>query len=206
MRAVTGWKAVAALLAGLAVAEATARFVLIRDGCLGSRPLPPFGATPHPRQRAWLEERLRKVPANAGSSGVFDPGLGWTWQRPGELETGLDRDTRGPSRYARPKPAGVLRVACFGDSYTFGVESSDEEAWPRRMEGARPHLEAPNFGVGGYGTDQALLRFRKEASGLEADVVCIGLMLENTGRNVNRYRPLWYPSDPGCYAKPRFVL
>ena len=31
-------------------------------------------------------------------------------------------------------------------------------------------------------------------------------MLENIGRNVNRYRPLWHPRDFTCLAKPRFAL
>jgi hypothetical protein len=31
-------------------------------------------------------------------------------------------------------------------------------------------------------------------------------MLENIGRNVNRYRPLWHPRDFACLAKPRFAL
>jgi hypothetical protein len=206
MPKLSGRKALAALLAFLILAEATARWGLIRDGCYGYRPLPPFGAMPHPRQRAWLEERLRRGPSSAGALGQFDRELGWTWVRPGVDEPGLDRDTRGPGHYEDPKPDGILRVACFGDSYTFGMEVADDEAWPRAMEAARPGLEAPNLGVGGYGTDQALLRFRRSASTLHADVVCIGLMLENIGRNVNRYRPLWYPADPGCYAKPRFVL
>ena len=30
--------------------------------------------------------------------------------------------------------------------------------------------------------------------------------LENIGRNVNRYRPLWHPNSGATGAKPRFVL
>jgi hypothetical protein len=39
-----------------------------------------------------------------------------------------------------------------------------------------------------------------------ARVVVIGLLLENIGRNVNRYRPLWTPRTLSPFAKPRFVL
>jgi hypothetical protein len=38
------------------------------------------------------------------------------------------------------------------------------------------------------------------------DAVLVGLLLENIGRNVNRYRPLWYPRSGVPAAKPRFVL
>jgi hypothetical protein len=58
--------------------------------------------------------------------------------------------------------------------------------------------------VGGYGTDQALLRVAREARGT-AEALLVGLMLENIGRNVNRYRPLWYPRAQPA-AKPRYVL
>ena len=217
-------KRLAFALAGLALVEAGVRAFVVKDGCIGWRPLPPFGATPHPRQRAWLAERLREIGAGAGDSIHFDAELGWTWTRPGAERTSaapeknpeagsadlpratLDRETRGPGHYAAEKAAGVLRVACFGDSFTFCSDVGDEEAWPRLVETSRPNLEVANFGVPAYGTDQALLRFRRFARDLSADVVLLGVMLENIGRNVNRYRPLWYPTDFGCLAKPRFVL
>jgi hypothetical protein len=192
--------------AGLLLAEIGARVFVIKDGCIGWRPLPPFGAVPHPRQRAWLDEHLEKIRGGAPDSELFDAELGWTWIRPGVAEAGLDRATRGPAHYAQPKPAGTLRIACFGDSFTFCADVDDADAWPRLVETSHPGWEVPNLGVPGYGTDQALLRFRRFAKDLGADVVCIGLMLENIGRNVNRYRPLWHPTDAGCLAKPRFAL
>lgn len=199
-------KRVALALAGLLLAEIGARAFVIKDGCIGWRPLPPFGAVPHPRQRAWLAEHLERIRGGAPDSELFDAELGWTWIRPGVAEAGLDRATRGPAHYAQPKPAGTLRIACFGDSFTFCADVDDADAWPHLVETSHPGWEVPNLGVPGYGTDQALLRFRRFAKDLDADVVCIGLMLENIGRNVNRYRPLWHPTDAGCLAKPRFAL
>ncbi len=200
-------KRLALALAGLALAEIGARVFVVKDGCIGWRPLPPFGATPHPRQRAWLDEHWKQLRSGEGDSDLFDAELGWTWIRAGtDPAAKLDRATRGPTHYAQEKPAGVIRVACFGDSFTFCADVEDEEAWPRLVETSRPNLEVANLGVPGYGTDQALLRFRRFARDLHADVVVLGLMLENVGRNVNRYRPLWHPTDLGCFAKPRFVL
>ena len=113
--------------------------------------------------------------------------------------------SRADREYAETPPAGVLRLACFGDSFTHGSEVSTEDTWAYQLEQRDSRLEVLNFGVGGYGTDQALLRFRH--AGLRgAQVALIGLMPENIGRNVNRYRPLWYPATQGCVAKPRFVM
>ena len=191
---------------GLLLAEAGARAFVIRDGCIGWRPLPPFGAAPHPRQRQWLADHLKRIADGSGDSPLFDSDLGWTWIRPGVAEPGLDREARGPGHYAPEKPAGVRRIACLGDSFTFCADVADEDAWPRVLETTRPGTEVLNLGVPGYGTDQALLRLRKLDPGLRADVAILGLMLENIGRNVNRYRPLWHPTDAGCLAKPRFTV
>ncbi|HET6203767.1 MAG TPA: hypothetical protein VFI25_13305 [Planctomycetota bacterium] len=184
----------------------------IRDGLFLGRPLPPFGATTHPRQRAWLaaERASRGTKAPPEGTGIFDPELGWTnrpsSRSPNGRETIDALGARGPRAYARVKPEGVLRLLCFGDSFTFGAEVADPEAWPSQLEAIDPRIEAVNFGVGGYGTDQALLRFRREGRDLGADAVLIGFLLENVGRNVNRYRPLYYPATAVPAAKPRFVL
>lgn len=185
---------------------------MLEDGRLGERPLPPFGVMPHPRQRAWIEAQVAALEGDDEDPGLglFDGELGWT-NRPGACDRSgrhcFDSiGARGRREYALPRPAGVLRVLCFGDSYTYGSEVVDGDDWPAQIEQLDPGVEALNFGVGGYGTDQALLRFRRVARGLEGQVVCIGLLLENIGRNVNRYRPAYYPSTLACSSKPRFVL
>jgi hypothetical protein len=61
-----------------------------------------------------------------------------------------------------------------------------------------------NYGVGGYGTDQALLRFR----GHRADssrVAILGFQPENILRNVNQWRYLLYADSPFSF-KPRFLV
>ena len=56
------------------------------------------------------------------------------------------------------RPDGSLRLACFGDSFTFGDEVQDAWCYPAMLEQRNPGLEALNYGVGAYGTDQALLQ------------------------------------------------
>ena len=200
---------VALALVALAAADLGIGLLLVRDGLFRGRPLPPFGATTHPRQRVWLE-RERTDPGARVGPGTFDTELGWTHRggyrsADGLFSTGA-LGARGPAEYGPTPPEGVLRIACFGDSYTWCDVVTDEDAWTRRIENRRPGTEVMNFGVSGYGTDQALLRYRRDGRELGAQVVLLGILMDNVGRNVNRYRPLWYPAANACVAKPRFVL
>ena len=91
----------------------------------------------------------------------------------------------------------------YGDSYTYGAEVSDEDAWGNvlaRQAGCR----VGNFGVGGYGTDQAVLRFETNRSD-SAAVSILGLFPVDILRNVNQYRHLRTGESPLGF-KPRFVV
>lgn len=129
-----------------------------------------------------------------------DPVLGWP-----------SPDDFGGNRYdvsgARPNPAfplpGHACVSVYGDSFTYGSGVPDEVAWANqlsRLLGCR----VANYGVGGYGSDQAVLRFEHNL-GDEAPVVILGHLSENIMRNVNQYRHLIAAGDP-LSLKPRFTL
>jgi len=198
-------KVILALSAALLLADLAGTLLLGRDGLLRGRPLPPFGAITHPDQRATVA-RMREEPTGTAA---FDAELGWTWRPSTHDEAGLAEinalGARGPREYAAEPPPGVLRLATFGDSFTFGDEVPVEASFQWLLEHTRKDLEVLNFGVSGYGTDQALLRFRRVGR-MGAEVVCLGILLENIGRNVNRYRPLWNARTGICLTKPRFVL
>ena len=203
--------AVVLLGAALAV-DLVGGAVLMENGMYrGWRPLPPFGVITHPpRQEAWLERVERELAGEAEASLMteFDAELGWI-TRAGAVVPGIGASSnearqRGSRSYARERPAGGVRVVSFGDSFTWCDEVPDEASWQAALERERSDWEVLNLGVGGYGTGQALLRFRREGT-WDAQVVCIGILLENVGRNVNRYRPRWYPMADACVTKPRFV-
>jgi len=110
-----------------------------------------------------------------------------------------------------PKPAiGVLRIALFGDSFTHGAEVRFSETWGRfleeDLESAGSQVEVLNFGVNGYGMDQAFLRWKKDGVKFSPDIVVMGLQLENLGRNVNIIRALYNPRSAAPFSKPRFRL
>jgi hypothetical protein len=195
----------ALLLAGVLADMCTSLF-LIRDGLFFGRPLPPFAARTHPNQ----DETLAKMAAEARGTWIFDRELGWTWRPSSASDDGVYAidalGARGPREYGRRPSGSKRRVLTFGDSFVFCDEVAAGASFQVQLEELDPSLEVLNFGVSGYGTDQAWLRYRRVGRDLGAEVVCLGLMLENIGRNVNRYRPLWATFTGVCVTKPRFVL
>lgn len=129
-----------------------------------------------------------------GLESHFDATLGWSNRYPTPLE-----ERPQPHRYGR------VAMATFGDSYTHCDEVADAETWQVYLAEA---IEADvlNFGVGAYGPDQALLRYRLKSPELAVPVVALGLVLENINRIVNRYRPFYYRETGVPLTKPRFVL
>jgi len=128
-----------------------------------------------------------------------DPVLGW----PPPDSFGGDRYDRTGSRPipAFPEPADAC-VSLYGDSMTYGAEVDHDHAWGNVLSG-RLGCRVANYGVGGYGTDQAFLRFR-ENRGDEAEVIALGHLSVNILRNVNQFRGLLAGNPYGF--KPRFIL
>ena len=163
---------------------------------------------------ASLTERLATLRASADSYLRYDPHLGWTIRPDGRTRDGRQRANAAGLRADReytPAPApDVLRIALFGDSFTHGDEVTLEETWGRQLE-AELHrhgvrAEVLNFGVGGYGMDQALLRWRALGTHWSPQLVVLGFVAEDVYRNVNVLRSLYYPGTDLPFSKPRFVL
>ena len=112
-----------------------------------------------------------------------------------------------PGSGPRPSPAfpdtGSSCVSLFGDSFTYGAEVGDDAAWGNVLA-QRLGCRVANYGVGGYGTDQAFLRYRDRADE-HAPIVILGIFEDNVQRNVNRLREL-LAGSPEFSFKPRFKL
>lgn len=154
------------------------------------------------KHRALLKDLL------AGRPSLFqhDAVLGWTL-RPGfhsKLSNiGLDGRRRDPER---PEPiAPAVGVATFGDSFTFGGDVADRDAYPEVLARLDAGLKVENFGVPAYGLDQVLLRYQREGRPTHPQVVVIGFMSENTFRNVSVFRPFYQPLSQVPFAKPRYL-
>jgi hypothetical protein len=140
--------------------------------------------------------------AFAKSGKALDPELGWT-NPPGEtyLENTVTHATsqhlRGTRLYPLEKPPGVTRIEVFGDSFAFGSEVDDDSCYAAQLEKRLPSAEVLDFGVPGYGLDQAFLRFRKEGPAFHPDVVVIGYVSALPGRDTEPFT---------FFYKPYFVL
>ena len=129
-----------------------------------------------------------------------DPVLGW----PAPGDAGGHRYDRSGSRHipAFPDP-GDECVSLYGDSFTYSADVDHEDAWSNvlsRLLGCR----VANFGVSGYGTDQAYLRFEKNRSDA-APVTILGFYPWDVLRNLTRYQYLIDGTTPQSF-KPRFTI
>ncbi len=93
-------------------------------------------------------------------------------------------------------------IATYGDSFTYCAEVGDENTWQTFL-GDKLQTNVLNFGVSGYGTDQALLKYELQ-EGIAAKIVILGVLPENINRVVNIYRPFYTYHDPLKLTKPIF--
>ncbi len=140
-----------------------------------------------------------------------DPDLGWSIVPSGRTTDGsYEANAQGARArhdvvYAPFPPAGRTRIVAVGDSFTHGDGVSNEETWGARLEALLPELEVVNFGVPGYGTDQAFLRWRRDTRSLRTHFAVLGIWPENLCRNLNVIRYFLQPGG-GFSQKPRFLV
>jgi lysophospholipase L1-like esterase len=86
---------------------------------------------------------------------------------------------------AIPKPVGVRRAVCIGDSFTWGVSVLFDDAWPQRVErtlsrerGER--WEVVNLAEPGLNAVQAASRLASEGLAYEPDVVIVAWVLNDS--------------------------
>jgi lysophospholipase L1-like esterase len=126
-----------------------------------------------------------------------DPLLGWT------------ANDAADASGARPSPAfpdpGNACVSVYGDSFAWSAgASSDATAWPNvlaRMLGCR----VSNYGVWGYGVDQAYLRFLHNADD-EAPIVLLAVYPHDVLRNLTGNFGFLSPESGMLTLKPAFRL
>lgn len=131
------------------------------------------------------------------------PTLGW----PGKEWLEHYTNNRG----ARISPANddmINETACisvYGDSFAFAEDVDHDDAWPNILAEL---VDCPveNFGIGGYGLDQAVLRFESHLQDGHSNgqVSILTVFPDNLNRNVNQWRYL-LGSHPLSF-KPAFRI
>lgn len=129
-----------------------------------------------------------------------DPILGW----PSPASIGKGEFDRSGSRLVPnfPDPALPSCAAIFGDSFTWGDDVTPEQAYGNVLSGLMG-CRVANYGVGGYGTDQAYLRYERVIAD-KAPIVILGYYSDNIIRNINQERG--FLTNQAIGFKPRFIL
>ena len=123
----------------------------------------------------------------------FHPQWGWN----------LPRSSQGPlgNRKSREyEKKAEYKIKVFGDSFTKG-DGGIHETFQYFVE-EKTGWECLNYGVGGYGTDQALLKYRDNQIKTKYTLLCI--LDENIARCVNIFRGFLYQRQN--LPKPRFMV
>jgi len=131
-----------------------------------------------------------------------DPLLGWPYlSQPG----GTFFDSTGARHlpaFDNPQQFSPC-LSLYGDSYVMGSDVTHEHAWANKLA-EKLGCRVTNFGVGGYGIDQAYLRFERNHAD-PANLVILGHSSIDIIRNVNRLEDLLATGQAFAF-KPRFIL
>ena len=113
-------------------------------------------------------------------------------------------------------PINTCRVHIFGDSFMNfepykKLEYKDKLITPENIISIKTGCEIFNYSVGGYGSDQAYLKFKDQNSKsnlLPGDYVILSHLTENILRNSTRNFRLLYPKPESnsTLLKPKFKL
>ena len=116
------------------------------------------------------------------SSNVYSEIYGWELRRGfhgydlGELATINGQGYRGPV-HAFGKPPDRTRVVMLGDSIAYGAGVKDDETFSSLLQSRGPRFDVVDLAVGGYGTDQELIRLERDGLRYSPDVVVLHFCL-----------------------------
>ena len=136
---------------------------------------------------------------------VYDPLLGWK----------LDSNKKAPPYYySSPHGSRITKeefennvvvkktdIMTIGDSFTHGIDVNCEESWPYIL-GQLSNKNVVNYGVPGYGIDQAILSYIY--STIDADTIILGIIPGDFERATNIIYGSIYRG--GNKSKPMFVF
>lgn len=137
----------------------------------------------------------------SNNASKVDEELGWP--SPDAATSGTRDATGAKVNPDFPDPRDAC-LSAYGNSFVWGDDVTLADGWIEQLS-RQIGCRVSNYGVSGYGTDQAYLRFRRMAHD-KAPVVILGIFEEDIVRSVNQYRGfLGFQLEPGS-VKGRFIL
>lgn len=108
---------------------------------------------------------------------------------PGSPDEGevMNDDSMRDRTFSVEKPAGTFRVACIGDSITYGFSIPRADSYPKRLEyllntyggGSAQQFEVMNFGVPGYNLKQIVETVSERVLKYNPDLIVYGYCLND---------------------------
>ncbi len=114
-------------------------------------------------QRSFVERYSSKW-----SRGEYDPYLGWDKN----IQNGRIRKHNSLSENDNKD---VYKIVTIGDSFTYGSEVGPNETYSFYMQNILGNCNVLNMGVGGYGIDQAVLKYLKYGKLHDPKLVILGI-------------------------------
>jgi hypothetical protein len=172
-------------------------------------PIPPYPIPTEYTNELIAEYKIHRDEARI----IYDSQLGWNLQANySDIENGVfinSAGIRAIQEYDLVPADDIVRIALFGDSYTYDGDVANHETWAKALENEllanNIKAEVINFGVSGYGMDQAYLLWKVFGRNYQPDIVIFGFVLKDAQRNVNVFRQILNPTTGIPFSKPRFV-
>lgn len=157
---------------------------------------------PHARYLIWDPDMNEARKAWAESTKI-EPDKELGWPAPATARS-APYDEAGAKLNADFPVTSDACASAYGDSFVWGYDVPHNDGWIEQLS-RRLGCRVSNFGVSGYGVDQAYLRFRQKTED-KAPTVMLGIYPQDVMRNVNQYRSfLGFPLHPHA-LKGRFIL
>lgn len=146
-------------------------------------------------------KKMKDPDFSVTKSESFSPVMGWD-EAHGRVTDASSLITGGRKN---PYESDKVKISTYGDSFTYCEDVNEDETWQYYLSESS-HTKVVNFGVRGYGPDQALLKMKKHLeSGIRTDVIILSILSENISRVVNvNTKFYWSVGDYGGF-KPVLV-
>ena len=111
---------------------------------------------------------------------AFFPSLPDSLRNNPAWQISLDSEGFRDQEFVDQKTSSAFRIVCLGDSWTFGANVGQDQAYPQQLQRLlrqgfpQANFQVLNMGVLGYSSFQGLELLRKQAITLNPDLVLIG--------------------------------
>jgi hypothetical protein len=146
---------------------------------------------------------LAAAPDSSQQHLQYDPLVGWLWRPnlhvphlwgPGVYFRTNAQGFRSNAATTRRAAPGRLRIVCSGDSFTEGSGVDNEHTWCELLAAKDVRFEGINMGQGGYGLDQAYLRYKRDGQRFDHAVNVLAFITDDFRRAASSRD--WYRHKP----------